>query len=425
MKKRFSVLLCALLLLLSAIPAQALTGEGTRAADVLATLNIVRGAYNVDDIATRAQAVSILVRLSGQEAAAARAPRSPFIDLPDWAKNSVNYAYAQGWATGTAGHEFGSNTAIDANTYCAFLLRMLGYSSDDFSADRAAVFARHMGITSRNYTGDLSRGDLFELSAGALTATYKNSEDTVISRLVASGTASSAAANALGLTGGAMTARQVADRCTAAVFQMESYDTRKEINENTPSGSSSGFFISADGMAITNYHAIDQSIKAVVTLSSGEKYPVERVLFYDAEIDIAVLRISTTSVDKHTTPGFPYLPIASRDTLRAGDEIYTIGNPLGLGLAISDGIISDVSREVEGYGLPCIMSTADISQGSSGGALLNVYGQAVGVTTGAYVYGNNMYLGVPLDPVLQADLTVEGQTLEQVAKAEKGKPART
>ena len=112
MKKRFSVLLCALLLLLSAIPAQALTGEGTRAADVLATLNIVRGAYNVDDIATRAQAVSILVRLSGQEAAAARAPRSPFIDLPDWAKNSVNYAYAQGWATGTAGHEFGSNTAI-------------------------------------------------------------------------------------------------------------------------------------------------------------------------------------------------------------------------------------------------------------------------------------------------------------------------
>ena len=54
------------------------------------------------------------------------------------------------------------------------------------------------------------------------------------------------------------------------------------------------------------------------------------------------------------------------------------------------------------------MSTADISEGSSGGALLNVYGQAVAVTSGAYVYGNSMYLAVPIDPILTADLTGEG-----------------
>ncbi len=63
-----------------------------------------------------------------------------------------------------------------------------------------------------------------------------------------------------------------------------------------------------------------------------------------------------------------------------------------------------------GYALPCVMSTADISEGSSGGALLNVYGQAVAVTSGAYVYGNSMYLAVPIDPILTADLTGEGLT---------------
>ena len=54
----------------------------------------------------------------------------------------------------------------------------------------------------------------------------------------------------------------------------------------------------------------------------------------------------------------------------------------------------------------------------AGGALLNVYGQVVAVTSGAYLYGNSMYLAVPIDPVLSADLTGQGQTLAQVAAAE-------
>ena len=70
------------------------------------------------------------------------------------------------------------------------------------------------------------------------------------------------------------------------------------------------------------------------------------------------------------------------------------------------------------------MSTADISQGSSGGALLNVYGQVVGVTSGAFVFGNNMYLAVAIDPVLKADLTVEGQTLDQVKQFEENQASK-
>ena len=62
--------------------------------------------------------------------------------------------------------------------------------------------------------------------------------------------------------------------------------------------------------------------------------------------------------------------------------------------------------------------SGDISEGSSGGALLNVYGQVVAVTSGAYVYGNSMYLAVPIDPILTADLTGEGLTLPEVLEAE-------
>ena len=67
------------------------------------------------------------------------------------------------------------------------------------------------------------------------------------------------------------------------------------------------------------------------------------------------------------------------------------------------------------------MNTADISKGSSGGALMNVFGQVVAVTTGAYAQGNSMYLAVPVDPAMEADLTGEGMTLEEVTSTEKNR----
>ena len=144
---------------------------------------------------------------------------------------------------------------------------------------------------------------------------------------------------------------------------------------------------------------------------------MERVVYHDKGMDIALLRISRTSTDKAEAPAFAVLELAEEADLRPGDTVYTLGNPLGLGLAVSSGIVSDVDRVVDTYTLPCVMNTADISQGSSGGALLNVYGHVVAVTSGAYTYGNNMYLAVPIAPVLEADWTAQGQTLAEVARA--------
>ena len=175
---------------------------------------------------------------------------------------------------------------------------------------------------------------------------YKDGSATVISRLVDGGTVSRASANALGLLDPDLTPRQVADRCTAAVFRLDSYENQMEVDVQIPAANASGFFISTDGLAVTNYHSIDGAIYATATLSTGEVYPIERVIYYDAGIDIAVIQVSKTSLDHRTTSAFACLEIAPSGTgdVRPGDTVHTISNPLGLGLAVSTGCLLYTSR---------------------------------------------------------------------------------
>ena len=430
MKTKLIALFCLLSLLFTTVPAAALEGEALRSADLLATLNLVNGKengdYALDAPATRAQATVLLVRLAGAQTAAKKdAQSTSFRDLPTWARSEIIYAARQGWAYGASASVFHPDEPISANAWFGMLLRMLGYSekANDFRPEEAPVFAQRIGLVSRSYSGNLTRGDLFESMVEALQFSYKDQDLTVLGKLIQSGTCSRYAANALGLLNKELTARQLADRHMAAVFCMDLYHNEDAVSEKSPSSNASGFFISADGLAVTNYHSIENSIYATATLCTGDVYEVERVIYYDKEIDIAVIRMSQTSVSNQATSAFAYLDLAGTDDIRHGDTVYTLGNPLGLGLAVSSGIISDIARDVDRYQLPCVMSTASISQGSSGGALLNVYGQVIAVTSGAYTYGNNMYLAVPVDPVLAADLSATGRTLAEVAAIESAKDA--
>ena len=430
MKKRGLAFLCALLLLTGAVPfAAAQEGETLRAADALHTLGLINGTgtsgYALESPATRAQAAVLLVRLAGaQQDAAADNWFSGYRDVPTWASRAVHYAVHQGWidSPASAGLDFHPDTAITADEWFTFLLRMLGYddAAGDFSPDSAALFAQHIGLTPQVSTGSLSRGQLFVLLESALSFSYKDGSATVISRLIDRGIVSRAAANALGFLSPVLTARQVAERYTAAAFHLDVYTRQIELDIDMPMVNASGFFISADGLAVTNYHTIEDSVHAVATLSTGEVYPVQRVLYYDPDADIAVIQISKTSRSGHVTSAFAHLDIAPSGTrdVRPGDPVYTLSDPLGMGLAVSSGIISATNRDVERYSVPCLMSTADISQGSSGGALLNALGQVIGVTSGAYTYGNSMYLAVPIDPVLSADLTGEGWTIREIKERE-------
>lgn len=430
MKKRVLAFLCALLLLTGAVPfAAAQEGETLRAADALHTLGLINGTgasgYALESPATRAQAAVLLVRLAGaQQDAAADNWFSGYRDVPTWASRAVHYAVHQGWidSPASAGLDFHPDTAITADEWFTFLLRMLGYddAAGDFSPDSAALFAQHIGLTPQASTGSLSRGQLFVLLESALSFSYKDGSATVISHLIDRGIVSRAAANALGFLSPVLTARQVAERYTAAAFHLDVYTRQIELDIDMPMVNASGFFISADGLAVTNYHTIEDSVHAVATLSTGEVYPVQRVLYYDPDADIAVIQISKTSRSGHVTSAFAHLDIAPSGTrdVRPGDAVYTLSDPLGMGLAVSSGIISATNRDVERYSVPCLMSTADISQGSSGGALLNALGQVIGVTSGAYTYGNSMYLAVPIDPVLSADLTGEGWTIREIKERE-------
>lgn len=386
MKKKLLSLVCALALTISLLPAaQALEGEGTRAAEALASLGLVTGTgagYAAEKPATQEQAAALLVRLLGAEKTAKADRRScGWAGIPAWARSAVNYCAFHdliNWS------EYRAGGALDAELWCAMLLRALGCGSELGSS--AARTALRIGLISRPLEGTLTRGDLFETALAALTYPVRDG-GTLLDGLLAKGLCTAAAVEALGLR-------------------------RKTLTANA-----SAFLISPDGLAVTNYHSIDGAISGRATLITGEVCAIERVIYYDADIDLAVIRIARTTAEGETVPRFHAIALAGAKEVRMGDTVYALGNPLGLGLAMSRGIVSATAHKADLSTLPCIVSDATISRGSSGGALLNEYGRAVAVTTGAYVYGNNMYLCVPLDPVLEADLTGEGMTLQEVLDA--------
>ncbi len=400
MKQRIFSLLCALVLLLGAVPsAAALEGESRQAAETLAALHLIDSVPSGEALkqpATRLQATKLLVRLSGISAAALSA-------------GAQEYAVAQGWVAVTGGQ----NEAVPTGEFCASLLRQLGY--EGFTDETSVLFARRVALTAREYDEVLTLGDLYQLARDALTFPDRDGV-TVAGRLVEKGFCTQAAVQHLFPK--ELTARQVANRHMAAVFKLDVYYTEKAYEDAKASNGGSGFFVSSDGLAVTNYHTIEGAVRAAATLVTGEVFEVDRVLFCDPDNDLALLRISRTTKDQKTTvPFFSYLEIAKDPDLRGGDKVYTIGVPLGVAQTISDGVISAANHRVEFSTYPCVLNTADISHGSSGGVLLNVYGHVVGVTTGAYSNGNNLYISVPLTPVLEADWTAEGVTLEAVAEA--------
>ena len=426
-QKILSLLLSLLLVLLLAAPAaQAASGEVLLAADTLYTLGLLRGdgdGYQLDRAPTRLEALVMAVRLAGQEPAAKRFQGDhPFTDVPAWAEGYVAWGYANGLVKGASGGRFGTGEANAAQ--CASLvLWVLGYDGGDFSYATATLLACRLGLLDQVQWPAFTRGDYFLLCLRALTARIEGAETTLLQRLLEQGAVERGRANALGLAPRApLTARQAADRLSAAVFYMDSYETEEDLAEGIPTSNASGFFISAGGLALTNPHAIAKSIWSVITTTGGEQYPVERVIFADEGLDIALLQIAALPVETAGEAGetderepavFPYLTLQRSDTIHNGDIVYALGSPLGLQDSISSGIVSNRQRALEGFTLPIIQNTAPISQGSSGGVLLDQYGDAIGITSAYYIYGQSMYIAVPLDPVFDLDWTGEGMTLAE------------
>ena len=137
----------------------------------------------------------------------------------------------------------------------------------------------------------------------------------------------------------------------------------------------SGVILTADGYIVTNYHVIEGGRRLYVTLLSTEKEYEAKLIGYDEEFDIAVLKIRARDL----TPAV----LADSDKLRVGDQVYAIGNPLGyLYGTMTDGIVSSLARQIEidGNNMTLIQTSVPLNSGNSGGALVDSCGRVAGIT---------------------------------------------
>ena len=146
-------------------------------------------------------------------------------------------------------------------------------------------------------------------------------------------------------------------------------------------GIGSGVIFSNEGYVVTNLHILN-SQKINVKLDNGKNYPAS-IIGIDKNADIAVLKISAEDELKP-------IDIADSDNLKVGDRVLAIGNPYGIGISVSNGIISATGRDYGNPYLQLIQTDAAINPGNSGGALINENGNLIGInskifsSTGAY-----------------------------------------
>lgn len=168
-------------------------------------------------------------------------------------------------------------------------------------------------------------------------------------------------------------------------------DGRKEM---VPSGVGSGVIVSKQGYVLTNNHVVTQQgavvDKVVVKLSDGREFDAE-VVGTDAPTDVAVLKIKGDNL--------PTVTLANSEKLMVGDIVFAIGNPLGVGLTVTMGIVSATERTnlgllgMGGYE-NFIQTDASINVGNSGGALVDAEGRLVGINTAIMSRsGGNIGLG--------------------------------
>ncbi|MDE2331716.1 MAG: Do family serine endopeptidase [Bradyrhizobium sp.] len=141
-------------------------------------------------------------------------------------------------------------------------------------------------------------------------------------------------------------------------------------------GQGSGFFISADGYAVTNNHVVDGADKVEVTTDDGKTYKA-KVIGTDARTDLALIKVEGGS-------NFPFTKLSEAKP-RIGDWVLAVGNPFGLGGTVTAGIVSASGRDIgNGPYDDFIQIDAPVNKGNSGGPAFNTEGEVIGVNTAIY-----------------------------------------
>jgi len=174
-------------------------------------------------------------------------------------------------------------------------------------------------------------------------------------------------------------------------------------------GGGTGFFIDEEGTLVTNYHVIDDADGATIKLKDGRQTDEVDVLAVKKNEDIALLQIDLDELEKQDdsdsdddseTDDIEPLPMGDSDDVRTGEPVVAIGNPLGLDYTLTDGIVS--ARRVW-QDRKMIQISVPISPGNSGGPLLNMHGNVIGIATatvgGRWKRAQNLNLAVPINKV--------------------------
>ncbi|MBN2629540.1 MAG: Do family serine endopeptidase, partial [Rhodobacteraceae bacterium] len=159
-------------------------------------------------------------------------------------------------------------------------------------------------------------------------------------------------------------------------FFRDFMDRNGQGGENRPRRSEalgSGFVISEDGYIVTNNHVIENADEIEIEFFSGKRLKA-KLVGTDPKTDIALLKVDSPEP-------LPWVPFGNSDTMRVGDWVVAMGNPLGQGFSVSAGIVSARNRALSGTYDDYIQTDAAINRGNSGGPLFNVDGQVVGVNT--------------------------------------------
>ena len=165
----------------------------------------------------------------------------------------------------------------------------------------------------------------------------------------------------------------------------------------TPGGLGSGFIVNSRGHCVTNYHVIEKETRIAVTLFMKDtkggyarrRIDEVKIVAMNQFLDLALLQIP-----EQQDLVFKPVLLSESDDQKEGEEVFAIGNPLGLERSVSKGIVSTKNRNREG--LTYIQTTTQINPGNSGGPLFNARGEVIGVTNMKVLFGEGLGFAIPL-----------------------------
>lgn len=165
----------------------------------------------------------------------------------------------------------------------------------------------------------------------------------------------------------------------------------------TPGGLGSGFIVNSRGHCVTNYHVIERETRIAVTLFTKDskggftrrRIDDVKIVAMNQFLDLALLQIP-----EQKDLVFKPVLLSESDDQKEGEEVFAIGNPLGLERSVSKGIVSTKNRNREG--LTYIQTTTQINPGNSGGPLFNARGEVIGVTNMKVLFGEGLGFAIPL-----------------------------